>query len=116
MSNSEKRRLALARAMLRDPRIVVLDEATSALDPESEALLRDGLDRFLAGRTVLVIAHRPSIVRQADLLAVLDSGRLECYGSPERCREESAVLRAFLAHGASEDHGDPAVEEGGSGT
>jgi subfamily B ATP-binding cassette protein MsbA len=96
LSGGQRQRVALARALLRDPRIVLLDEATSALDPESEQLLEASLTRFLAGRTAVVIAHHARGLRLADLVLVLDEGRVECFGTLEACRGESAVLRSIL--------------------
>ncbi|MGN6377908.1 MAG: ATP-binding cassette domain-containing protein, partial [Gaiellales bacterium] len=75
-SGGEKQRLAIARAILRDPPVLVLDEATSALDVETERAVQDALDRLSEGRTTLVIAHRLSTVRDADLILVLDHGRI----------------------------------------
>src|SRR5690606_32118532 len=68
-SGGEQQRLALARTLLRDPRVLVLDEATSALDTRTEAAIQDALDRVRQGRTVVTIAHRLSTVRHADLIA-----------------------------------------------
>ncbi len=76
LSGGEKQRVALARAMLKDPRILILDEATSHLDSASEAAVQQGLERLLPGRTSLVIAHRLSTVQRADLVLVLDKGRV----------------------------------------
>jgi ATP-binding cassette subfamily B protein len=76
MSGGEKQRLAIARMLLKDPAIVVLDEATSHLDSENEALVQEALDIALRGRTSIVIAHRLSTVREADLICVLDGGRI----------------------------------------
>ncbi|WP_350226547.1 hypothetical protein [Microbacterium suwonense] len=67
----------MARALLRDPRILILDEATSALDAESEARVTDALDRARRGRTTLVVAHRMSTVRRADRIVVIADGRVE---------------------------------------
>ena len=68
--------MAIARALLRDAPILLLDEATSALDAESERLVQDALDRLMASRTTLVIAHRLATVRQADRIIVMDRGRI----------------------------------------
>ncbi len=76
LSGGEKQRLAIARMLLKDPAIVILDEATSHLDAENEALIQDALAVGLAGRTSIVIAHRLSTVRSADVILVLDDGRI----------------------------------------
>jgi len=76
LSGGEKQRLALARVLLKDPRIMILDEATSHLDSESEALIQEALERMYANRTSIVIAHRLSTILSADLILVMDKGEV----------------------------------------
>ncbi len=76
LSGGQRQRIAITRALLRDAPILLLDEATSALDAESERLVQDALDRLMASRTTLVIAHRLATVRQADRIVVMDRGRI----------------------------------------
>jgi len=76
LSGGEQQRLAIARALLRNPPILILDEATSSLDSESERLVQNALENLMANRTTFVIAHRLSTVRRADLLLVMDEGRI----------------------------------------
>jgi ATP-binding cassette subfamily B protein len=83
LSGGEKQRIALARVILKDPRILVLDEATSHLDSESESLIQDALKRVMAGRTSIVIAHRLSTILAADLILVMDRGKIVERGTHE---------------------------------
>ena len=76
LSGGQRQRIALARAVLRDPSVLLLDEATSALDAESERTVQQALDRLMAGRTTLVVAHRLATVLKADRILVLDKGRV----------------------------------------
>ncbi|HEY3109944.1 MAG TPA: ATP-binding cassette domain-containing protein, partial [Chloroflexota bacterium] len=91
LSGGEKQRVALARVILKDPRILVLDEATSHLDSESEALIQAALERVMAGRTSIVIAHRLSTILKADTILVLDRGRLVEQGTHEQLLERGGL-------------------------
>ena len=91
LSGGQRQRIAIARALLRDPPILILDEATSALDTESEHQVQGAIDRLMKDRTVLVIAHRLSTVRNADDILVLDNGRLVEHGNHESLYAQQGV-------------------------
>jgi ATP-binding cassette subfamily B protein len=91
LSGGEKQRVAIARVLLKDPRVLILDEATSHLDSQSEALIQQAMEVVMRGRTSLVIAHRLSTVMGADLILVMESGRLV-----EQGRHEALLARHGL--------------------
>ncbi|MDQ3176600.1 MAG: ATP-binding cassette domain-containing protein, partial [Actinomycetota bacterium] len=102
MSGGEKQRIAIARLLLKDPAVMVLDEATSHLDNDNEAHVQAALDSALRGRTAIVIAHRLSTVRKADVIAVLDEGSIAELGTHDelvaRGGHYAAQLRAGDNH------------------
>ena len=98
LSGGQKQRVAIARALLKDPPLLILDEATSALDAESEALVREALERLMARRTSLVIAHRLSTVKNAHCVVVLDGGRVVESGAHDELMSSDGLYRRLVRH------------------
>ena len=96
LSGGQRQRIALARALLKNPRILIMDEATSALDYESERIIQEGMDRICRGRTVIIVAHRLSAVRNADRILVMERGEIAEAGSQEELLSRPAGLYVRL--------------------
>ncbi len=107
LSGGQKQCVAIARALLRDAPVVIMDEPTSSLDSLTERQVMNGLTRLMAGRTTIVIAHRLSTVKSADLVAVLQGGRLVEFGPPSQLLLNDGLFRTL-----SRMQGSPAIEAG----
>jgi ATP-binding cassette subfamily B protein len=103
LSGGQKQRLAIARAILTNPRILVLDDATAAVDPETEDLIRRGMRAVMHGRTTFVIAHRISTVKRANLVLVLERGRITQMGTHDQLMDRDGHYREIAAVQLGED-------------
>jgi ATP-binding cassette, subfamily B, bacterial MsbA len=102
LSGGQRQRLAIARAVLKNPRILMLDEATSALDAESERLVQEALDRLMAGRTTIVVAHRLTTIQKADRILVLNKGRIVEQGTHASLMEQQGLYHYLYTLRAEE--------------
>ena len=96
LSGGQRQRIAIARAICADPKILILDEATSNLDSESEQMIQQSLKTLLKNRTSFVIAHRLSTIQQADLIIVLDEGRIIEQGTHQSLLESNGTYREMI--------------------
>ncbi len=97
LSGGQKQRVAIARALLKNPKVLILDEATSALDTESEALVQEALTRLMKGRTTLIIAHRLATIQNADIICVIENGKIMQLGShQDLIKEEKGIYRKLI--------------------
>jgi len=103
LSGGQRQRIAIARAILADPRVLILDDATSAVDPTKEHEIRDALAEVMAGRTTIVIAHRPATIALAERVVLLDEGRIVADGTHASLLASSARYREVLASATAED-------------
>ncbi len=102
LSGGQRQRLAIARALVLDPRVLILDDATASVDAETEARIRVGLREAMRGRTTVIIAHRLSTIALADEVVVLDGGRVAARGGHDELLEASPVYREIWEHGRVE--------------
>jgi ATP-binding cassette, subfamily B, bacterial len=102
LSGGQRQRLAIARALVVDPRILILDDATASVDATTEARIRAGLRAAMRGRTTLIVAHRLTTIALADEIVVLEDGRISARGGPDELIETSAVYREIHEHGRLE--------------
>ncbi|MEN8662512.1 MAG: ABC transporter ATP-binding protein [Lentimonas sp.] len=100
LSGGQMQRIAIARAIIRDPKVLILDEATSALDVESEVLVQRAMDNIMKGRTTFIVAHRMSTLKNADKVAVLDSGRLVDFDAPSELLKRDNFYHRAVKHSA----------------
>ena len=96
LSGGQKQRLAIARALLADPRILILDDSTSSVDAKTEMLIQEALERLMVGRTTFIITHRLSTVRNANLIVMMERGRVMEIGSHEELVERDSLYAGIF--------------------
>jgi ATP-binding cassette subfamily B protein len=96
LSGGERQRISIARAILKDPRILILDEATSSVDTETESLIQTAVERLVEGRTTFAIAHRLSTLRKADKLIIMDRGKIAEQGTHNELLENNGLYKRLV--------------------
>ena len=110
LSGGQRQRIAIARAIVADPRVLILDDATSAVDPAKEHEIRDALATVMDGRTTIVIAHRPATIAMADMVVLLDRGRVAAVGEHQHLLDTEPLYRDVLSAWAATEPGS-AIDE-----
>lgn len=107
LSGGEKQRISIARAMLKNAPVVILDEATAYTDPENEAVIQESVAKLVHGKTLIVIAHRLSTIVDADMIALVNGGKIEAVGTQSELVEKCPLYRTLWnAHISSRDSSD----------
>ena len=110
MSGGQKQRIAIARALIRHPKILLLDDATSALDSESERIVQETLDQVSSSRTTIIVSHRLSTIKNTDVIAFMEHGTVTELGTHEELMAKEGAYYAFTS---TQVYGGRVGEEGG---
>jgi ABC-type multidrug transport system fused ATPase/permease subunit len=111
LSGGQRQRVAIARALMMDPRILILDDSLSSVDTQTEKLIQEALDKLMEGRTTFVIAHRLSTVRRADVILVMDKGRIAQQGTHQELLRSGGLYREIYELQLSQNNSLPERNE-----